>query len=101
MPTTLDKAAAERTRAKVTNRNGVTFVYNHISVEQGQYYGMKLKKGDWVRTPLDPNMLGQVKTKNKSASTWLTVGLIPVAILGALLVLYAADDEVFVSDLSE
>ena len=39
-PTTLEKAAQEQIKTKVTNTNGDIFKYKYITLEEGQFYGV-------------------------------------------------------------
>jgi hypothetical protein len=80
-PTTLEKASREQTKTKITNTNGELFKYGYITYEDGIYYGINKKSGELVKTTLDQEYINKVVTKNKSASTWVTVGVIGVPVL--------------------
>lgn len=79
-PTSLEKASQERIRTKITNTNGQTAKYKYITYEEGVFYGVGLKSGSAIKIPLDQEYISNVVTKNKSASTWLTVGIIGIPV---------------------
>jgi len=92
-PTTLEKASQELVKTKVTNTNGDIFKYRYIAYENGMFYGVNDKSGELARTPLDQEYIRNVFTKNKKASTWLTVGVIgiPVGFVIVGLILLAVE----------
>jgi len=82
-PTTLEKASQERIKIKITNKEGETFKYKYITFEEGQFYGVHEPEefGEFVKVPLDSEDIINVRTKNKSASTWVTILVITVPAL--------------------
>ena len=83
-PTTLERASQERIKTKITNSNGETSKYDYISYEDGTYYGVNKdfeERGALIKTPLNQSEIEKILTKNKSASTWITAGLIAVPVL--------------------
>ena len=82
-PTTLEKAAQEEIKTKVTNTNGDIFKYKYITFEEGQFYGVHEpeERGEFVKVPLESEDIINVRTKNKSASSWVTILVITVSAL--------------------
>ena len=82
-PTTLEKAAQEQIKTKVTNTNGDIFKYKYITFEEGQFYGVHEpeERGEFVKVPLESEDIINVRTKNKSASSWVTILVITVSAL--------------------
>ena len=87
-PTTLEKASHEETKTKVTNTDGAIFKYNYISFEEGQFYGVHEPEefGEFVKVPLESEDIINVRTKNKSASTWVPLLVITVPALAIVAV---------------
>ncbi len=54
--------------------------FKRIGVEGGNYYGVKKVKGNMAKVPLDTNYIKNVKLKDKTLSTILSIG-IPLTIL--------------------
>lgn len=81
-PTTLEKASREQIKTKITNANGETLKYKYIAYEEGAYYGYtEVEFGEFTKTPINSEDLISVRTKNKSASTWVTILVIAVPVL--------------------
>ena len=82
-PTTLEKASQERIKTKITNIEGETFKYKYVTFEEGQFYGVHEPEefGEFVKVPLESEDIINVRTKNKSASTWVTILVITVPAL--------------------
>ena len=81
-PTTLDKASQEQIKTKVTNTDGDVSKYKFISYENGLYYGnVEEEWGEYQKVPLDPEDIINVRTKNKSASTLVTIVAITVPVI--------------------
>lgn len=83
-PKSLDEASRLRTTTRITNHTGVTDKYDFILYEDGMYYGVFKdfdERGKWVKTPLQESEIEVVQTKNKTASTLITIGLITVPVL--------------------
>lgn len=89
-PTTLAQASRERVQTKTISTNRTIAKFRYIDYVDNQYYGMSLKSGEWIKTPLYQQDMAQVLTKNRSASTWLTVGVIAVPVI-LVLVIATAD----------
>ena len=86
---TLEKASKEQTRTKVTNTNGNTFKYKYIIYEEGQFFGVSKKSGEWIKSPLNQKDIDKVLTENKMANIIGTVILSAAALYGLGLLLYA------------
>ena len=82
-PTTLEKASQERIKTKITNIEGETFKYKYVTFEEGQFYGVHEPEefGEFVKVPLESEDIINVRTKNKYASTWVTILVITVPAL--------------------
>ena len=83
VPVSLEHAAQNETKVKVTTKNNEKFKFKRIGVEDGNYYGVKKVKGNIVKVPLDANYVNNVKLKDKTLSTILTIAL-PIAIIVGL-----------------
>ena len=85
---TLDEAYQANDKVKVETKVGENLKFKYIDFEEGIYYGVKNKKGEITKLPLDSNYIDKVRLKNKSGSTWATIVTtlaiigIPVLILG-------------------
>lgn len=75
-PTNLFQASQETIKTKVVNANGEISKYKYIAFEDGQFYGVKKKSGELIKTPLNQQDLAKVLTKDKSVSTLLTIALL-------------------------
>jgi len=84
-PVTLEQAFQEQKKAKVKTNTNQTSRYKYISFEDGQFYGVKKKSGEFIRVPLDNNDVIQVLVQNKSASTWVTVAVIAVPVIAVII----------------
>ena len=81
-PTTLEKASQEQIKTKITNTNGETFKYKYITYEKGVYYGyVEQDWGEFIKVPLNNEDILSVKTKNKTASTLITISVIAIPVL--------------------
>ncbi|MFX0555804.1 hypothetical protein ACOCEA_03355 [Maribacter sp. CXY002] len=85
-PTTLEKASTERINTKVTNSSGENVKYKYITYENGIFFGVTLKSGQSIKTPIDQNDLAQVLTKNKSGSTWATITTIAIPVIATVII---------------
>ncbi|MFZ9031716.1 MAG: hypothetical protein ACO20F_10585, partial [Robiginitalea sp.] len=83
-PTTLEKASQEQIKTKVTNTDGDVFKYKYITYENGLFYGVDKKSGEWMKISLDQKDITGVYIENNNVSNLLTVLLVP----GSLAVLY-------------
>ena len=90
-PTTLEKASREQIKTKVTNTDGITSNYRYITYEDGDYYGVKKKSGELVKTPLNEQEIAEVVLTNKTASTWLTVGVIALPVIAVVVIAATAE----------
>ena len=88
---TLEKASKEQIRTKVTDTNGKTFKYKYITYEDGQFYGVSKKSGEWIKSPLNHKDIEKVFTEDKGANIIGSVILGALALNSALMLLYIAD----------
>ncbi len=87
-PTTIQQASQEQIRTKIIKTNGEISKYKYITSEDGIFYGVKLKSGEWSKTPLDQKEIARVLTKNISTSKTLTIvvlSLVGLYIVGAVI----------------
>jgi hypothetical protein len=87
-PTTIQQASQEQIRTKIIKTNGEISKYKYITFEDDIFYGVKLKSGEWIKTPLDQKEIAQVLTKNISTSKTLTIvvlSLVGLYIVGAVI----------------
>jgi len=82
-PTTLEQARQEHIKTKIITSDQKTIKYKYIAYWEGTFYGVRYKKGEFVRTPLEQEEIIQVFKQNKSASAWMTVAAftIPVTLI--------------------
>ena len=85
-PTSLEKASQERIKAKVATTDQQTFKYKYITYKDGQFYGVKKKSGELIKTPLSKENTLKVVLKNRSASTWGTVSLIATPVMAFIII---------------
>ncbi|WP_297695305.1 hypothetical protein [uncultured Eudoraea sp.] len=88
-PTTLEQARQEHIKTKITNTDNETMTYKYITYEEGTFYGVTTRYGKEVKKPLNKEDIVRILTKNKSASTWVTVTVIAGPII-ALIIAMAA-----------
>ena len=72
---TLEQAVNEHKRTKVETVTKQTYKFQTISFENDQYYGVKMVKGETVKTLIDQANISQVRLENKSLSVIGTIGL--------------------------
>ncbi|MBC2839865.1 hypothetical protein [Robiginitalea sp. SC105] len=75
-PVSFDDAVQANTKSKVVTSDGETAVYNHILLEDSQYFGVNRKNGVHLKTRIENDRNLEVYLKNKSKSNWATLGLI-------------------------
>ena len=81
-PTTLEKASQEQIKNKVTTTNGEVTKYKFISQEEGVFYGnVEEEWGEFRKVPLDSEEIITIRTKNKTASTLVTITVITIPVL--------------------
>ncbi len=77
---TLEQAAKEENKVRLETTSGEKLKFKRIGIDNGEYYGVKKVKGNIVKVPLNSNYIKNVKLKDKTLSTILTIAL-PIAIL--------------------
>lgn len=85
-PTNLKNASTERINTKIVNTNGEIFKYKYITYDNGVFFGVNLKSGVWIKTPIHQQDLTQVLTKDKSRSTWATIGIIAIPVIATVII---------------
>ena len=90
-PISLDEAVRQGGKVKVRTDEGKKIKFKKINQEDGQFYGNKMKAGEWVQVPLSPDDVSSVLLKNKKASTWVTVLSVGVPITAIVIFLATAD----------
>lgn len=90
-PVTLEQAALEQKKVKIKTKTNQTFKYRNISFEDGLYYGVKRKSGEFTRVQLNDNEIIQVLVQNKSGSDWATVAVIAAPIIILLVLALTID----------
>lgn len=79
-PVSLLEAAEPGSQTKITGSNQDTFKYGHVLRGDEAYYGVKIKGGKAIQTPLSEEEIMEIRIRNNSASNWANVS---VGILGA------------------
>lgn len=90
---TLEEANDRHIKTKVVTKSGEKLKFKNIAFENGIYYGVKKKKRQIIKIPLDQEVISEIKIKNRTLSTivnilsvWVyvvTVGGLGLAIGGA------------------
>ena len=87
-PSSLEQAAQEKVRSKVWFTNEVQDFpskYKYIVYENDQYFGMvEIEVGKLEKEQLSEDEIVTIKTQDKNASTWATIGLCTIG-FGALI----------------
>lgn len=81
-PVPLEQASQTRTKSKLIMPDGAVAEYKYLTEEKGVYYGVKKKKGDLQKTPIESHPDLEVFLKNEADSRWASLSLIiaPVGI---------------------
>ena len=87
MPVNLDKAFRTKGKVKVVTKSNERLKFKRIDQENGSYYGVKKKKGEIVKISLNKEQIKEVRVKDKTASTILTV-IFPIAIIAGGLFIF-------------
>ena len=85
---TLDEASKAETKVKVETKSGEKFKFKRIGIENGEYYGVKKVKGDFVKVPLNKEIHNEVLVKDSTISTIFS-GIIGGIVFFGILVLAA------------
>lgn len=88
-PISLDQAVQKESKVRVQTNDNEKLKFKKIIFENSNYYGVKKSKGELVRIPLNQEFIFNIKEKNKTLSTVLSIG-IPLVIVGGLLVIAAS-----------
>jgi hypothetical protein len=87
----LEQASKKMIRTKVKKTDGKIFKFRYITLEDGQYYGMNRKSGEWIKTPIKQEDIAKVFTENKGITIFGTTALTLLAIYGIGILFYAYD----------
>lgn len=79
-PVSLDDAVIANTRVRIETTDNQTLKYKRIEAKNGQYYGIKKSNKAAARTPIDAELVENVKIKDKTMSTIVTIA-IPIMFL--------------------
>lgn len=75
-PVHIDKAVLEAKRVKITTKAGKKLKFRSIYFNGKDYYGVNKKKGEYIKTVLDLELIKSVRTHNKTMSVIYGVGLV-------------------------
>lgn len=84
-PVTLKQASMEQKKVKIKTKANQTIKYHYISFEDGNYYGVKRKSGEFTKVKLNDTEIIQVLSQNKSGSDWATVAAITLPVIAILI----------------
>ena len=73
---------------RLETTSGEKLTFKRIGIDNKEYYGIKKVKGNIVKVPLNSNYIKNVKLKDKTLTTILTIAL-PVAIMTGGLIIFA------------
>ncbi len=90
-PVSLDEAVSNGDKVKILNTAGKQIKYKKVVQDEGQFYGLNKKGGEWVRVPILADDINTVRLKNKKASTWVTVLAVGVPITALVILVATAD----------
>ncbi|MEH6535230.1 MAG: hypothetical protein V7719_02470 [Psychroserpens sp.] len=79
----LEQAALEDVKVKVETNNGVNIKFKNIVFENENYYGIKKTKGKLDKILLNQEHINNIKIKDKTLSTILTI-VLPLGILAGI-----------------
>lgn len=85
-PATLDQAISEGKRVKIRTFDNKTYTYKTIEKVDGVYFGVKNKRKEQVRTPIDESEIKKVRLHNVTMSIVYGVLIGSITILMALIV---------------
>jgi len=71
---------------RLETTSGEKLKFKRIGIDNGEYYGIKKVKGNIVKVPLNSNYIKNVKLKDKTLSTILTIALLVAIITGGLII---------------
>ena len=97
VPVSIDHAVQKETKVKVMTKNSEKMKFKRIGVENGNYYGVKIVKGDIIKIPLDKESIISIKEKDKTLSNVATIGISVVSLFAVLCgIFYLANVAVWV-----
>ncbi|WP_276391365.1 hypothetical protein [Eudoraea chungangensis] len=72
----LEEALQAQLPVKIISKTQEKSVYKKIVFENQNYFGLDRKNGNIVKYPLEHEFIEKILIKDKTASTWLTIGII-------------------------
>ena len=94
-PVSLEEAALQQNKTKITTTSEDTFKYAYISLENGVYYGLKKKSGKMVKSSLRPEEISEIRVKDNTSSTWVSLAFAAGVVLLIGSIVYGGDITVF------
>ncbi len=86
-PTTLDEAVKNEIKAKVETNNGVNIKFKKIVFENDKYFGVRKVKGKVEKMQLNEKHISNIKLKDKTMSTVLTI-ILPITVIAAAALIF-------------
>lgn len=83
----LEEATLSKEKVKVKTTIGERLKFNEIDKEEGLYYGIKKKKGELEKVPLNQEFIIGVYPKNRPLSTISTI-VLPIGIIVGVLLIF-------------
>ncbi len=90
---TLDEAYRTTGKARVKTNDNKTQTFVRIGVDDGEYYGVKKVKGNYDKIPLDEKDITNIKLKDYTLSSVLTIGGITIVVVVGIILLVTAAAE--------
>jgi len=73
---TLEEANDRHIKTKVVTKSGEKLKFKNIEFKNGIYYGVKKKKRQIIKIPLDQEAISEIKIKDRTLSTIVNIPLI-------------------------
>ncbi len=84
-PVSLQQAEQSKKRVKMKTSTDQTFKFKQIVLEENQFYGLKKEKGELVKVAISDYGTNEVFLHSKSKSTWITLAVIAVPLIGLII----------------
>ncbi|QCE40641.1 hypothetical protein [Psychroserpens sp. NJDZ02] len=82
----LEEATASTQRVKIKTKENKILKFHKIILEEGQFYGVKIKGEDISKTLLNTEDLEQVRLHNKNLSVILGIAVPIISVVGILVI---------------
>lgn len=79
----MDQAIQKESKVKVKTQSGEILKFKRVGFENGNYYGVKITKGEVVKIPFEEKRIAAVNEKDKTLSIIMTIGLPIFIIIGS------------------